>query len=78
MRHRPQAARGVERLDAGSLPPIDFLAGTVQFAMTCAAKRDGEFIANFLRESTRLRKTQMVQVAGLASADETWLFGDKA
>jgi hypothetical protein len=46
----------------------------MQFAMMCAAKRDGEFIA----DSARLRKTQMMRVAGFAAADGAGLFGYKA
>ena len=55
-----------------------FLAGAVQFAMMRAAKRDGEFIADLLPKAARLRKAQMVRVAGLAAADEAGLFGHKA
>ena len=43
----------------------------------CAAKRDGEFIADLLSKSARLRKTQMVRVTGLAAADEAGLLRDK-
>jgi len=50
----------------------------MQFTMMRPTERNRKFIADFLRESTRLGKAQMVRVAGLASADETGLFGDKA
>ena len=59
-------------------PPCRFLAGAVQFAMMRAAERDREFIADLLPKSARLRKTQMVRVAGFAAADEAGLFGHEA
>ena len=36
-RHRPQAARGFERLKTVSRPPVSFLPGAMQFAMMRAA-----------------------------------------
>ena len=42
------------------------------------AKRDSVFVADLLAEPPRLRKTQMVRVAGLAAADQAGLFGYKA
>jgi hypothetical protein len=58
--------------------PIDFLAGAVQFAMMRAAERDREFIADLLSKSARLRKAQMVRVAGLSAADKAGLLRYKA
>jgi hypothetical protein len=46
----------------------------VQFAVMRPAERDREFITDLLAEPARLRKTQMVRVAGLAAADEAGLF----
>ena len=46
--------------------------------MMGAAQRDREFIADLLPEPARLRKAQVVRVAGLTAADEAGLFGDKA
>ena len=78
VRHGPQIAWRFEGLKAVSQPPFAFLAGAMQFAMMRAAERDRKFIADLLRKSARLRKAQMVRVAGLAAADETGLFGHKA
>ena len=74
----PEPARGVDRLDASSRPPIYFLAGPVQLTVMRPAQRHRKFIADLSTESARLRKTQMVRVAGLAAADEAGLFGHKA
>jgi hypothetical protein len=71
----PEPAREVDRRDAGSRPPIDFLTGAVQFAMVSAAQWHGKFVADLEAETARLGKAQMVRVAGLAPADEAWLFG---
>ena len=42
------------------------------------AKRDSIFVADLLAEPPRLRKTQMVRVAGLAAADQARLYCHKA
>jgi hypothetical protein len=44
----------------------------------CPAERDREFVADLLAEPARLRKAQMVRVAGLAAADDAGRFGHKA
>ena len=75
MGFEPEPARDGDRLDAASRPPIDFLAGAVQFAMMRAAQRDREFVADLEAESAGLRKPQMVGVGGLPAADEAGLFG---
>ena len=43
----------------------------------CAAKWNGEFIADLLSKSAQLRKTQVVRVTGLSAADEAGLPRDK-
>ena len=74
----PELARQADGLETGFRPPVRFLAGAVQFAMVCPAQRDREFVADLLSQAARLRKTQVVWVAGLAAADKAGLFGDKA
>jgi hypothetical protein len=76
--HDPEAVRGFERVKAFCRPPIYFPPGAMQFAVMCATKRNGEFVADLLSKSTRLCKTQMVRVARLAAADEAGLPGHKA
>ena len=43
-----------------------------------SAERHRKFITDLLSQSARLRKTQMVRVAGLSAADEAGLSGHKA
>ena len=75
---QPQLARESDGLETGFRPPVGFLAGPVQFAMVCAAQRDGKLVADLEAETAGLRKPQMMGIAGLAPADEARLFGDKA
>ena len=75
MGFEPEAAREIDRLDATSHPPIDFLAGPVQLPMMRTAEWDSELIADLEAEPEGLRKTQVVGIAGLAAADEAGLFG---
>ena len=75
MAFEPEFSRELGRLDAGSRPPIDFLAGPVQLPMMAAAEGDRELVADLEAEPAGLRETQMVGVAGLASADEAALLG---
>jgi hypothetical protein len=49
----------------------------VQFAVMRPAERDREFIADLLSKSARLRKAQMVRVAGLSAADKAGLVGHR-
>ena len=42
----------------------------VQFAVMRPAERDREFIADLLSKSARLRKAQMVRVAGLSAVGQ--------
>ena len=43
-----------------------------------SAERHRKFIADLLSEPARLRKAQMVRVAGLSAADKAGLVGHKA
>ena len=74
----PEPARDIDRLDADSRPPIDFLAGPVQLPMMRATQRHRELVADLEAEPAGLCEPQMVRVAGLAAADEAGLFGHKA
>src|SRR5579859_6178302 len=78
MRQSPQAACGFQRLKAVSRPPVPFLAGAVQFTVMRPAKRNCEFIADLVSKSAGLCETQVVRVAGLATADEAGLCRHKA
>jgi hypothetical protein len=50
----------------------------MQFSVMRAAKGDRKLIADLLSQSARLRKPQMMRVAGLPPADEAGLFCHKA
>jgi hypothetical protein len=49
----------------------------MQLPMMASAKRYCEFIADFQANAARLRKSQMMRVARLSSADKTRLRCDK-
>ena len=74
----PQLAGGIDRIDAGVLPPCGFVAHTVHQTMVDAAERDSEFIAGLAAERAGLHEPQVMRVRGLAAADEARLFGDVA
>jgi len=46
--------------------------------MMDTAERHGEFIAGLATERARLKVAQVMRVGWLATADEAWLFGDRA
>ena len=50
----PELTGDLEGIDAGSLPPGLLVAGAMDRAVVRAAERDGEFIAHFAAERTRL------------------------
>ena len=69
MRLKPQRPRGTSRIEAELLPPCGFIAVTMQLAMMSTAQRDGELVTDPAAQSSVLRKTQMMGVARLTSAD---------
>jgi hypothetical protein len=73
----PKPSRCFDWIHFESLPPLAFVADTVQLAMMGAAKRHRELIADFAPQCSGLREAEMVGIARLAAADETWLGGDK-
>ena len=75
MGFEPKPACSLDGLDSVSRPPIDFHAGPVQLPMMAAAEGNRELVADLEAEPAGLRETQMVGVAGLASADEAALLG---
>jgi hypothetical protein len=60
MGSEPESAGGGDRICSNSLPPIDFIAAVVNFAVMPPAEWDRELIANFASESAALGKSQMV------------------
>ena len=54
-------------------PPCNFVTGLMQLAMMAAAERYCKFITDFEAYRSGLRKTQMMGIGGLPSADGTRL-----
>ena len=73
----PKLAGKANGLKACFCPPVGFLARAVQFAVMCPAKRYREFVADLEAEAAALRETEVMRIAGLASADEAGLRRDE-
>ena len=69
----PKGPRNLERLDLEFLPPSHFIAGIVQLPVMTAAQGNGELVADFEAERSRLRKAKMMRIAGLPAADQAGL-----
>ena len=78
MRLLPVLQSARKRVDFYFLPPADFIAALMELAMMTTAERNGEFIADFQPQCARLRKTYMMRIARMASADQAGLRGDKS
>ena len=77
MRFEPQRSRGAGRIESELLPPCRFIPVTMHFTMMSSAQRDRELITGLAPERPVLRKAQMVGIAGLTSADQAGLLGNK-
>ena len=60
------------------MPPGDFIAGSMKLVMMVATKWDSKFVTDFETQSPWLRKTQVMRVRRLPSANETWVRGNKS
>jgi hypothetical protein len=69
MRFEPQRTRGAGRIEPDLLPPPCFITMTMELAVMSPAQWDGELVTGFAAERAVLRKTQMMRVARLTSAD---------
>ena len=65
-------------IDAGSFPPLCFVAEAVDFAMVSTAQRHRVFVARLARQRPRLREAKVMGVGRLASTDQARLLGDKS
>ena len=74
---QPKAARGCQRFDPSSRPPISFLADAMQFAVMCSAQRNRELITDLLSKSAILRELEVMRVARLTSAEQARLLRDE-
>jgi hypothetical protein len=77
MRFEPQRSRGAGRIESELLPPCRFIPVTMHFTMMSPAQRDRELITGLAPECPVLREAQMMGIAGLTSADQAGLLGDK-
>src|SRR5439155_11353739 len=65
----PQRSCGPGRIEPEFIPPRDFIAVTMQFAMVAAAQGHRELVAGSSAQRAVLRKAQMMGVARLAIAN---------
>jgi hypothetical protein len=72
------ASSGTGWIEAEFLPPTPFIPMMMELAMVCPAERYRELVADLAAERAVLRKTQMMGIARLSSADQAGLLGDKA
>src|SRR5262249_21138377 len=77
-RRFPEPAGDLDWINTGLFPPRALVACTRHRSMMAAAERDGELIAEFAAERTRLRKSKVVGIRRLAAAHETRLLGNIA
>jgi len=73
----PQLLRNTEGTDVEMAPPGNFIAGLMQLPVMTAAEWNGEFIAHFKPEGSRLCKPQMMRVSRLTPANKAGLGSHK-
>ena len=73
----PEILRHIERADIEIAPPGELVAGLMQLSVMTTAEWNGEFVAHFKAEASRLGKSQMVRISRLTSTDEAGLGSDK-
>ena len=69
----PKLSGDVQRFDVEVSPPSDFVAGLMQLPVMTAAEGNGELVADFKTQGSRLGKPQVVRVARLPAADQAGL-----
>jgi hypothetical protein len=75
MRRQPKRTGSAGRIKASIIPLCRFITTAMDLAMTAAAQRHGELIADLSAERAVLREAQMMGVCGPAAANQTRLFG---
>ena len=75
MRFEPQHAGRNGRIYSYPPPPRGFIAAAMHLAMVPSTQRHSELIADLAAECPALRKSQVVGIAGLPTANQTRLFG---
>ena len=74
---RPQLLGHFEWVDSLGHPPAPLIAHAVQCIVMHRAQGDGKFVTYFLAKTSPLRKTDVVCVRGLATADQAGLEGNE-
>jgi hypothetical protein len=74
----PQFTGNLVWIDASRPPPSSLVAVAMDRAVMDTAKGHGEFIAGPAAERARLQIAKMMRVGWLATADEAWLFSNRA
>jgi hypothetical protein len=69
----PKSLGDLQRIDFEILPPGNFIAGLMQLPMMATAEGNGELVADFKTQGSRLGKPQVVRVARLPAADQAGL-----
>jgi len=77
-RRNPKRPRRGDGINRPPLPPGDFVAGTVVFAVMSPAEGYREFVADLASHGAGLGEPQMVGVGGASAADQTRLRGNEA
>ena len=73
----PKIFGDANRIDLQVFPPSQFVFSLMQLPVMASAKRHCELIADFQANAARLRKSKMMRVARLSSADKTRLRCDE-
>jgi hypothetical protein len=74
----PELTGDLDGIDASGVPPGLLVAGAMDCAVMRAAEGDGEFIAHFAAERSRLQVAKMMGIGLLAAANEARLLGNIA
>jgi hypothetical protein len=69
----PEASGDLQGIDVEVIPPGRFIADLVQLAVMTATQGNGELVADFHADGTRLGITQVVWIGWLPAADQTRL-----
>ena len=64
------------RIDASLVPPHGFIAAAMHLAMMSPAQGYRKLVADLAAKGRRLGKAQLVGIGGMASTDQTRLFGN--
>ena len=68
----PQPLGHSDRVDAGDLPPLRFIALPVKGTMVGAAERHRELIADTAAQGPRLHEPEVMGVARLPPTEQAW------